>query len=233
MIKIIVKCIILIDNQYYLRTTISLNGNSIVINVPITASMAALLKHLGIPDCCTAQTKTFSNITPIIMPETGDAGIADPYPSQIIVNGMSGVIEKVTVTLRNINSTFPDDIGVLLVGPQGQTLILMSDVGNTDGIINVTLILDDDAANPLPEADPLVSGTFKPANYTDISGDDNWPAPAPVPPYGDPALGQGLNVFNGTDPNGTWNLYVVDDFDDDINSITGGWELTITTRCSE
>lgn len=233
MIKIIIKCIILINNQYYLRTTIKVNGNSITINLPITAGMAALLKHLGVPDCCTAETKTFSNLTPIIMPVTGDQGVADPYPSQIVVNGMSGVIEKVTVTLRNINSTYPDDIGVLLVGPQGQILILMSDVGKSEDITDVTLILDDDAVNALPEDDPVVSGTFKPANYVDNPGNDNWPFPAPAPPYGDPALGQGLNVFNGIDPNGTWSLYVVDDAKDDISSITGGWELTITTRCSE
>ncbi|WP_142343272.1 hypothetical protein [Bacillus cereus] len=215
-----------------MQTTIDVHGEPIVIQVAIPTHVALLLKQLGIPDCCTFSTQTFSNPTPIVMPETGTAGIADPYPSQIVVEGMSGVIEKITVTLKNIKSTWPDDIGVLLMGPQGQTLILMSDVGKSEDIINVTLILDDDAANPLPAEDPVVSGTFKPANYRDQFGNDNWPTPAPVPPYGDPALGQGLNIFNGTDPNGTWNLYVVDDYNNDVSSITGGWELTITTSCS-
>ncbi|MGF9814319.1 hypothetical protein [Bacillus toyonensis] len=72
-------------------------------------------------------------------------------------------------------------------------------------LTNVTLTFDD-AVSPLPEDDPFVSGTFKPANYTDFIGDNNWSSPASVPPYGDPALGQGLNVFNGTDPNGTRSL---------------------------
>ncbi|MBD2813154.1 hypothetical protein ID853_20380, partial [Xenorhabdus sp. Vera] len=40
-------------------------------------------------------------------------------------------------------------------------------------------------------------------------------------------------VFNGTNPNGTWNLYVVDDAVDDISSIAEGWELTITIRSLE
>ncbi|HDR5354048.1 TPA: hypothetical protein QCS32_005847 [Bacillus thuringiensis] len=220
-------------NQYFLQITINVHGEPTVIQVAIPTHVALLLKQLGIPDCCISSTQTFSNTTSIAVPGTGDQGVADPYPSQIVVNGMSGVIQKVTVTLKNIKSTFPDDIGVLLVGPQGQTLILMSDVGSGEGIANITLILDDDAVNALPEDNPVVSGTFKPANYADDPGDDNWPFPAPVPPYGDPALGQGLNVFNGTDPNGTWSLYVVDDAEDDISSITGGWELTITTRCSE
>ncbi|OTW39958.1 hypothetical protein [Bacillus thuringiensis] len=220
-------------NQYFLQITINVHGEPTVIQVAIPTHVALLLKQLGIPDCCISSTQTFSNTTSIAVPGTGTAGIADPYPSQIVVNGMSGVIQKVTVTLKNIKSTFPDDIGVLLVGPQGQTLILMSDVGSVGDIANITLILDDDAVSPLPAQDPVVSGSFKPANYTDSSGDDNWPSPAPVPPYGDPALGQGLNLFNGTDPNGTWSLYVVDDARGDVSSITGGWELTITTSCPE
>ncbi|MGF9814320.1 hypothetical protein [Bacillus toyonensis] len=73
----------------------------------------------------TGPTQAFSNTAPIVIPGTGTVGIANPYPSQIVVNGMLGVISKITVILKNIISTFPDDIGVLLVGPQGQALILM------------------------------------------------------------------------------------------------------------
>lgn len=232
-IGIVTKCILKVANHYFLRITIDVNGHPKVIQIEIPEAAALALKNSGVPDCCTPSTQIFSNTTSIVGPVTGAAGIANPYPSQIVVNGMSGVISKITVTLKNINSTYPDDIGVLLVGPQGQTLILMSDVGNSEDITNVTLILDDDATNALPKDDPVVSGTFKPANYPDNPGNDNWLPPAPVPPYGDPALGQGLNVFNGTDPNGTWNLYVVDDYNEDVNSITGGWELIITTSCPE
>lgn len=233
MINIVIRCIFKVGNQYFLQITINVNGEPTVIQIAIPTHVALLLKQLGVPDCCTPSIQTFSNTTSIAVPGAGTQGIANPYPSQITVNGMSGVISKITVTLKNINSTFPDDIDVLLVGPQGQTLILMSDVGFEEDITNVTVTLDDAAISPLPAGDPLVSGTFKPANYTDQFGDDNWPSPAPVPPYGDPALGQGLNVFNGTDPNGTWSLYVVDDGDGDIGSITNGWELTITTSCTE
>jgi hypothetical protein len=37
-----------------------------------------------------------------------------------------------------------------------------------------------------------------------------------------------LSVFNGTNPNGTWKLYVIDDSAGDNGEITGGWTLTIS-----
>ena len=83
----------------------------------------------------------------------------------------------------------------------------------------VTLTLDDAAANSLPDAGPLVSGTFKPTNF---GSGDTFPS---APPSG----GSALSVFNGTNPNGTWSLYVVDDATGDSGSVAGGWELNITT----
>ena len=38
-----------------------------------------------------------------------------------------------------------------------------------------------------------------------------------------------LATFNGHDPNGTWSLFVVDDEDDYMGSIDGGWCLDITS----
>ena len=36
-------------------------------------------------------------------------------------------------------------------------------------------------------------------------------------------------MFNGTDPSGTWSLYVIDNFPEDVGSIEGGWSVDITT----
>ena len=60
------------------------------------------------------------------------------YPSNIAVSGLTGrPITNVTVSLNHLSHTFPDDIDVLLVGPQGQTVFLMSDSGGSGDISNV------------------------------------------------------------------------------------------------
>jgi hypothetical protein len=111
---------------------------------------------------------------------------------------------------------------MLLVGPGGQKLLLMSDVGGGTDAVNATLTFDDAAAGAIGAT--IVSGTFKPTN---IGTGDTFPAPAPAGPHPDPQL---LSVFNGVNPNGTWSLYVVDDAGIDAGSIAQGWELTITTQ---
>jgi subtilisin-like proprotein convertase family protein len=153
-------------------------------------------------------------------PRIGGIAPGSPYPSNIAVSGITGTVTKVTATLRNMSHTFPGDIDILLVGPGGQKMILMSDAGGSDDINNVTLTFDDAAAAALPSS-LIVSGTFRPTN----SGTgDTFPAPAPAGPYG-----AALSAFNGVSPNGTWSLYVVDDAGIDAGNIAGGWSLTITT----
>jgi hypothetical protein len=51
----------------------------------------------------------------------------------------------------------------------------------------------------------------------------NFPAPAPASPYG-----TNLNVFNSTQPNGTWNLYIYDDTGSDVGTLAS-WSLILET----
>ncbi len=173
-----------------------------------------------------AATASFSNATQITIPASGTSGRASPYPSNIMVSGVTGTVSKVTVTLTNIGHTYPDDIDILLVSPAGQKLLLMSDTGGTNrnAINNVTLTFDDDATASLPDSSLISSGTYKPTNF---GGNDTFPLPAPTGPYGTT-----LAVFNGENPNGTWSLYVVDDLSGDTGQIAGGWSLTFTTSGS-
>jgi subtilisin-like proprotein convertase family protein len=158
---------------------------------------------------------TFVSSTPISIPSSGSAS---PYPSQIVVPTLPGPITDVNVTLTGLTHTYPEDIDILLVGPSGQSVLLMSDCGSFYGVSGINLTFDDSAASSLSTIQ-LSSGTFLPSN---IGTGDTFNAPAPAGPYG-----SALSVFNGTPANGTWSLYLVDDFAGDSGSISGGWSLNI------
>jgi len=147
-------------------------------------------------------------------------GPANPYPSSILVSGLTTAVYRVTATLNNLNHSFPDDLDILLVGPNGRTVMLMSDAGSSLAATDVTLTLDDNAAQLLPNTNQLVSGTFRPSNHGGLT--DSFPAPVPIGPYG-----TSLSLFNGINPNGTWSLYVFDDLSENIGSLDG-WSLNIT-----
>ena len=71
--------------------------------------------------------------TPITIPATGTGTItgspAAPYPSRIHVTGKPTSIAGVEVTLTGFGHQVPVDVDILLVGPGGQSVVLMSDVG--------------------------------------------------------------------------------------------------------
>jgi hypothetical protein len=94
----------------------------------------------------------------------------------------------------------------------------MNGAGGNGSAFNVDIVFDDDAIGTLPA--PLTSAAFKP---TDLEPADNWGAPAPAPPYA-PAL----SVFDGTEANGEWRLWVQDYVIPGSGSLTA-WSLDITT----
>jgi subtilisin-like proprotein convertase family protein len=165
------------------------------------------------------------NFDPIAVPGTGSSGVASPYPSNIVVAGQPTLLTDVNVKLFGMNHTFPDDIDILVVGPQGQNLIIMSDAGGSFGLANVDLVFDDSAAGTLPDNAQITSGTYQPTNF---GAGDPFPAPAPVP-----SGATQLAAFNGTNPNGTWSLYVVDDAGDDSGNISGGWCVELSGQTAQ
>ena len=171
------------------------------------------------------QAQTFSNAAPITIPQhhhlIGRAAI--PYPSDINVSGLSEDIGILTVTLHDLSHTWPDDIDVLLVGPTGETVILMSDVGaGAPGVTNVNLTFVDSA--PSLDNQPFISGTYSP---TDLQTGDAFDSPAPAGPYA-----TSLNALAGVNPNGTWSLYIMDDVNNDGGSVDGGWSITFVPLIS-
>lgn len=194
----------------------SLVSHEEAVNSAHTAAQAAADAEL----VCTLSNNT-QNIT--INDAASTLSKATPYPSVKYVSGLSGVITKVTVTLTGITHNSPDDIGILLRSPTGTLVCLMRNVGGvppgSSGTANVNLVLDGTSGSFLPDANPLVSGTFKPKGY----GTEYDMPELPVSPYG--TL---LSAFNGENPNGSWAIFVVDDLTAFAGVISGGWDLTIT-----
>jgi uncharacterized repeat protein (TIGR01451 family) len=171
-------------------------------------------------------TRHFTNSTMIKIPDSGNA---TPYPSTIVVADMAGTVVGVTATLRGLNHGWPDDVDVLLVGPGGQAVLLMSDCGGGNARTGVTLTFDDDATTGLSDNGAFNSGAYRLTNSDGTT--DNFPSPAPAGPYG-----AALATFAGGNPNGAWTLYVIDDGAMDSGSIMQGWVLSLTTTnlvCAE
>ena len=170
-------------------------------------------------------TQTVSSTGQIAIPAMGSDGPANPYPSTIDVDAFakfkSAQITDVNLTLKGLGHTLAQNIDIMLVH-EGASTLVMADAGNGTDVADLTIILDDEAGVNLPQGAVLTSGSFQPANYV---GGDTFPAPAPAVP-----ATTALNAFDGLDPDGTWQLYVVDDANLNTGQITGGWELEITAK---
>lgn len=160
----------------------------------------------------------FVNAALITIPASGTEGPAAPYPSIINVADLSGIVTRATVTVSNLTHTFPKDMDLLLVGPDGTRVVLMAAAGNS-AISGVTLTFDDASLNFPPPSGQIPSGTYHPSRYflEDLPG-------APPQPYS-----TNLASFNGANPNGAWSLFVYDFESGDSGMIANGWSLNLTT----
>lgn len=204
--------------------------------VALVAAMAAAVCAvvlLGVPQEADARarfetvTRTFESPAAI---QIAPSGPANPYPSRLAAGGMRrGKILDVNVKLWSLTHVFPDDVDVMLVGPTGRDAIIMSDAGGgADYDANgISLTLDDEAAAFMPNDGRLVSGTFIPSNYV---GNEDSAQVDPFPGAPAPSGARALSTFDGSNPNGTWSLYVWDDFLPDGGQFGGGWDLKIKAK---
>jgi hypothetical protein len=54
-----------------------------------------------------------------------------------------GLVSGVSVNIDNFSHTSPDDVDLMLVAPSGRKVVLMSDVGGTNPVNNLSLSFDD------------------------------------------------------------------------------------------
>jgi hypothetical protein len=178
------------------------------------ALAAALLVALLVPAPAQAETHTFLNTT-ILYPseDGGTGGPATHYPSSIVVSGLTGTVTRATVTLIGLESSNPDDIDMVITGPDGQRVMLMSDAcgDNPDNLENEVWTFEDAAPTFVPDGGPCApeqEASFKPSNYLGLptEPDDLSAQGGPAPPYVN-----ALSFLDGSSPDGAWNLYVFDD----------------------
>ncbi len=205
-------------------------GSQHTVNITGTSAGGALNPQtytftLGVPVGGAPVTVTGGAIA---NPGTGSVGVAAPYPSTVNVAGLSGN-KKIILELTNLNTTYPGDMDWMLVGPGGQKFVFMSDaVAAFTTQVNSVVVIRDDAAASMPAtAATNLNGTWKPTNH---GAGDAFAAPAPAGPYLEAAPAGAAtfaSVFgtNGTNMNGTWSLYGVDDASGDVATIAG-WKLT-------
>ena len=156
----------------------------------------------------------------------------------MVVSGLTGTITALRVTLYDAEHGNPDDVDVLLVGPAGQNFIILSDAGGGAGLdAAATITLSDAASLQVPDSGMIDTNSYRPSNFSFVN--DTFAAGAPAAPYGNPGPGGTpagsdtlASIFNGTDPNGTWRLYVSDDTAASNGGSISGWCLEIGTTAS-
>jgi hypothetical protein len=159
----------------------------------------------------------------------------DTFDSNIVVTNAPATIGSMRVTLFDFDHFQADNIDVLLVGPQGQNILLMADAGGSTGLNQpATITFTDNAGQVLPDNGLILTGNFEPTTWE--PGQTSFAAPAPAGPYNEPGSTVGgtpslASVFGGTNANGTWTLYIRDDNNTFQplgigGSVSGGWGLS-------
>lgn len=151
------------------------------------------------------------------------AANATPFPSSITVSG-AGAISSISVSINGFWHDIPADVDMLLESPGGQSVMLMSDAGDTASIPQSSPISFSfaDSGTRLPSDDPnnpngstlQTNMTYKPADYDSSPDAENECVlfPAPITDAGDAFSGTVATLAGlGTTANGVWNLKISDD----------------------
>ena len=138
--------------------------------------------------------------------------------SKIVVDGLTGIVNGVTVTLCGLTHGWTDDLDVALVSPSGQGVMLMSDVQGSAADATFKFsdrakrYLESQASTPFSD---FKTGVYRPTEVGGVSDLTDFEKP----------YSAALSVFNGSSPNGEWTLRVRDDMNLFDGEISGGWIL--------
>jgi subtilisin-like proprotein convertase family protein len=182
------------------------------------AGLATAVVAVVVPASASATTATFTSAGPAtVIPDNGTVAVP------VTVSGLPGVITDVNATVNEITHSDGSDLDLLLVNPNGGSVVLLSDAGGIDQAASLASpTFDDSAASMAPSSGILSSGPYKPTNYD--GGDMEIWTGAPAGPYG-----ATLAALNGVNPNAVWNLYVRDDNAGDTGGFAN-YSVTVTSN---
>ncbi len=136
------------------------------------------------------------------IPSTGTQGFAN-FP--LFMNGSDGSpaggvpnIQSIELVLTGLSHTHPEDLDIYLISPFGETVEVMTDKGDSVGIVNFNLVFNDSGSALPGDAFGLVNNTT----------------------YATEDTAGGMNKYignsGGTD---AWELVIIDDSTGDAGSL--------------
>jgi hypothetical protein len=187
------------------------------------AGAAAVAILAAFASAAKAETKAFTQMQDITI---YDLDQMEPTPSSLEVAGMRGTITKVVLGLQDLSVNRPPDLDLLLVAPDGKTVVPMSDLGAATAVSDLDIAFDDDAPNPPSQGGLLTSGTYDPSDPFDPDEPTGTVFGAPQPPYG-----HTMAALAGGSPNGSWRLFGFEDLFNGGGAVGGidDWSIQITT----
>jgi hypothetical protein len=170
-----------------------------------------------------AQAQEYCFDGAVQIPGAGSMGPASLYPMTRAISGAPTSIQDVVFRIDGLTHAFPGDLDLLLVGPAGQKMVIQSDAGGELDIANLDYAIRDNSGRNFPIGGvALELLSYRPTSGGIVAG-DMFPAPAPAGPYAEPAPAGSAtlsSVFGGSDANGVWSLYLVDDANDDGGTLS-------------
>ena len=151
---------------------------------------------------------TFASAAPIAIPAAFSL-----KAESLVVGGLTAPVTGLTVSLNGLSHDRPD---ALIFGLANETagvgFMFFSGAGGSTGVSNIDLTFSDAGAATLP--DPLVSGTYRPANNLAASFFFT--------------IATSLNDLGSYNPNGVWQLYILNQPPGGAGTLSGGFSLAFT-----
>ena len=174
---------------------------------------------LLLPFLASAQLVTFNGTGGLPVPPGAPSQTVGVTSSPCAVSGIGVIggcvsIDNVTMDLEH---SWVGDIGILLIGPGGQVLELSTGNGGAGNNYTNT-VFTDNTADFITTGTPPYTGVFRPEGRVQNLAN----------PYSNaPALGTFTfaNVYNGTNADGTWQLYIYDYVAADVG-VLNSWSIT-------